>query len=92
MGFGVGQPDLALYRLIKGGDTGLNIRLADLLDREMEVPNLRDLMKSFLTGQKLKVKIKGLPVPLIKRLETIQREIDEQIQTEINKAKRKTNT
>lgn len=88
MGFGLGHPSLALYRSIKGGESGLNLRLSDLLDREVIVPNLYEIVKSFFTRKTLSIKIKAYPNKIIEQLYIIQRGVDKQIEKEIEKGKR----
>jgi len=87
MGFGIGHPDVALYRMVKSGEAGLNLRLSDMFDKHIEVPDLLTIIKSLFTREKLRVKIKAYPNRLIERLLTIQRATDREIQRELNKAK-----
>ena len=87
MGSGIGHPDLALYRLVKGGDTGLNLRLSDIFDREIEIPNLFTLLMSFIKRKNITIKVKALPASLIESLLTVQSGVDEQMKREIDKAK-----
>jgi len=88
MGSGLGHPDLALYRSIRAGEAGLNLRLSDLIDREVELPNLFTIIRSFFTRERLIIKFKAYPVKLIERLHAIQRGVDAQVKREIDKAKR----
>lgn len=87
---GIEHPDLAVYRLVKSGDTGLNLSLTDLFGRTLELPNLRQILRSIFTREPILVRVKGFPSDLIKRLELIQRKVDEQVQRTIEEAKRKT--
>jgi hypothetical protein len=84
---GRGHPDLAVYRLIKGGDSGLNLSLTDLFGREIEFPNLKEIIKSFFTKRPIRAKIRGFPVDLIERLGEIQKAVDGEIEKAISKAK-----
>jgi len=89
MSSGMTHPDLAVYRLTKGGESGLNLGLGDLFDREIEIPSFRELISFLLGKQKLRIKIKAFPRVMIERLENIQMGVDEQIQREIIKAKQR---
>jgi len=89
MGFGLGSPDLALYRLLKGGESGLNLSLNDLYDRIIIIPNLYEIVKSFFTRKKIIVTIKAYPNKIINRLQTIQRGVDKEIERKIQEAKSK---
>ena len=88
MGFGLGHPSLAVFRLVKGSDTGLNLKLDDLFSREIEAPSLFEIIKSFFTRRPLQLKIKPYPDYLIRRLLTVQRGVDTKVKGEIDKAKR----
>jgi len=88
MGFGVGHPDLAVYRLVKGGETGLNLRLSDLFDKEIEFPSLIEVIRSILRGSRLKIKIKAFPNAMIERLQNIQLGVDKEIKRKVEEAKR----
>lgn len=90
MELGIGTPSLSLYRAIKGGDSGLNLSLNDLIDREIKFPSMYELIKSFFTKKHLTLIIKGYPLRLINRLMTIQRKVDEETEKEIDNAKRST--
>jgi len=87
---GLGHPDLAVYRLVKAGDTGLNLSLTDLFGRTLEIPNLREIIKSFFTRRPIKITVKGFPINQIRALEMIQKTIDDKVEDEIEKAKRRT--
>jgi len=89
MELGVGHLSLAVYRAIKGGDSGLNLRLSDLMDKEVKLPNLYEIIKSFFTRRPLYIIIKGYPVQLIRKLLTIQKKVDSKVEREIKKAKTK---
>jgi len=84
---GIGHPDLAVYRLVKGGDSGLNLSLTDLFGRTIEFPNLREIIRSFFTKRPIEAKIRGFPADLINRLEEIQKVVDGEIEKAISKAK-----
>lgn len=88
MGSGLGHPDLALYRSIKAGETGLNLSLSDLIDRRIELPSLYDIIKSFFTKEKIIIIMKAYPNRIIERIHAIQRGVDKKIEWEIEKAKR----
>ena len=92
MGSGVGHPDLALYRSIKAGETGLNLRLSDLLDREVELPSLFTIIRSFFTKERLIIKFKAYPIKVIERLHAIQRGVDKEVKRIIDKAKSESGT
>jgi len=62
--------------------------LEDLFDKEIEVPSLYDIVKSFFTRKKLKVKLKAYPGNIIRKLEIVQNEVDKEIKGELEKAKR----
>lgn len=87
MGSGVGHPDLALYRLIKSGEAGLNLGLSDLFDKRIELPSFASVIRALLLGKKISVTVKAYPASLIERLLAIQRAIDKEIEKEITKAK-----
>lgn len=89
MEFGVGHPDLALYRAIKAGESGLNLQLSDLLDREIELPSLFTVIKSLFTKERLKIRIRAYPKRLIDRLFTIQTEVDREVEKKIRQAESK---
>ncbi len=91
MEFGrIAHPSLAIYRAIKGGDSGLNLNLNDLIDREIKFPSMYEMVKSFFTRKSLTIIIKGYSMRLINRLMTIQSKVDDDVEKEINKAKRRT--
>lgn len=73
------NPDVATFRLIKGGESGVGLQLSDLFDREIELSIL---------GLKIRGVIRAYPAKLINKLVVIQRVVDEKIQDEIDKAKR----
>jgi len=87
MGFRVANLDLGLYRLVKGGDSGLNLSLSDLMDKRIELPNLWDIVKTLFTKKKIEVTVRAYPGKLINRLIAIQRGVDREIEREISKAK-----
>ena len=89
MGFGIGHPSLAAYRMVKGGDSGLNLSLVDLYGQEIELPSLYEIIKSFFTRKPLKARIKGFSSQMIRQLQAIQKKIDDKVQEEIRKAKSK---
>jgi hypothetical protein len=89
MGFGgLDSSDLSLYRLVKGGEHGLNISLLDLYGLDIEVPSLFDIIKTFFTKKKIRIKISGRTEQLIRKLIKVQHHVDKEIEKEINKAKR----
>jgi len=73
------NPDVATFRLIKGGESGVGLRLSDLFDREIELN---------LLGLKIRGMVKAYPVKLINKLVVIQKVVDEKVQDQIDKAKR----
>ena len=87
MGFGVGHPDLVLYRMVKAGESGLNLSLNDLIDREVIIPSLFDIVKSFFTRKQILIKIKAYPNKLIKKLQVVQRGVDKEIEKKLKNAK-----
>jgi hypothetical protein len=87
MGFRVASLDLGLYRLIKGGDTGLNLSLSDLMDKRIELPNLWDIVKTLFTKKKIEITVKAYPSKIIDRLIAVQKGVDREIEKEISKAK-----
>lgn len=87
MGSGVGHPDLALYRSVKAGEAGLNLRLSDLIDREIELPSMYEIIKSIFTKQKIRIILKAFPNRVIERLHAIQRGVDKEVKKELDKAK-----
>ena len=88
MGIEVSDSGVSLYRLIKGGDTGLNLRLSDLYGQVIEAPNLLDIIKSVFTRKPIRLLLKPYPVTLIRKLEQVQLKVDRKIEQEIEKAKR----
>jgi len=88
MGFGVGTPDLAVYRMVKAGESGLNLQLSDLYDRRIEVPDLLTILKTLFTRRKWEIKVKGFPVAQIFKLQEIQRIMDKKVKEAVDKAKR----
>lgn len=88
MELGLSHSGLAVYRLTKGSDSGLNLRLSDLIDREIKLPSLWEIVKTFFTKKSISIKIKAYPVQLIRRLMIIQKKVDSKVEKEINKAKR----
>jgi len=78
MMFGTPHPDLALYRLVKGGEGGLGLRIEDLYDRPVEI--------SFL-GLTIKGVLKAYPKRLIDKLIMVQRIVDDKILEEMGKPK-----
>jgi len=70
--------DLALYRLVKGGEGGLGVNLGDLYDREAEVRIL---------GIPIKMTLKAFPKRLIDKLIIVQQRVDAKIKEEAEKAK-----
>jgi len=83
--------DLAFYRLLHAGEQGLNLRMEDLYDREIELPGMRTLVGSLLSNKPITVLKKAYPVRLIRRLLVIQGIIDKKIEEETDKAKREAN-
>lgn len=77
------NPDVATFRLVKGGEAGVGLKLSDLFDKEFEF-KLFGLFK-------VKGVIKAFPVKLINKLITVQGAIDKQVQEEIDKAKMEAN-
>ena len=75
---GIPHPDLALYRLVKGGEGGLGLRIEDLYDRRVEFKFL---------GLTIKGVLKAYPKRLIDKLIMIQRAVDDKILEEVEKAK-----
>lgn len=88
MGSGVGHPDLAVYRLVKGGDSGLNLSLSDVFDRKVTLPSAREIITSLIKGSKLQIVLHGFSYGLIRKLELIQSIVDEEIKAKIESAKR----
>lgn len=88
MELGLSHSGLAVYRLIKGGDSGLNLRLSDLIDREIRLPSLWEVVKTFFTKKPMYIRIKAYPVHLIRKLMTIQKKVDNKVEKEIEKSKR----
>lgn len=87
MGFRVASLDLGLYRLIKGGDSGLNLNLSDLMDKRIELPNLLDILKTLFTKKKIEVTVKAYPSKVIDKLIAIQKGVDSEIEKKIREAK-----
>jgi hypothetical protein len=77
-----------VYRLVTAGDAGLNLSLTDLFGREVELPSLRSIVKTLITGKPIRIRIRESPAPIIRRLEVIQGRIDKRIEEEVDKAKR----
>jgi len=75
---GIPHPDLALYRLVKGGEGGLGLKIEDLYDRKIELKFLGITIKGIL---------KAYPKRLIDKLITIQKVVDDKIMEEMEKAK-----
>jgi len=88
---GIGHPDLAAFRLVKGGEAGLNLRLGDLFDKEIEFPSLIEAIRTLIRGRRIRLRVKAFPNALIERLVNVQMETDVQTQKEIDKAKQKGN-
>ena len=89
MELGLSHSGLAVYRLIKGGDSGLNLRLSDLIDREIKLPSLWEVVKTFFTKKPIYIRIKAYPLRLITKLMTIQKKVDDKVKREIEKSKRR---
>jgi len=89
MELGVGHSSLAVYRAIKGGDSGLNLKLSDLMDKEVQLPNLYEVIMSLFTRKPLFMIIKGYPIQLIRKLLTVQKKVDSKMEREIRKARSK---
>lgn len=89
MELGVSHSGLAVYRLIKGGDSGLNLRLSDLIDKEVKLPSLWEIVKTFFTRKPIPIIVKAYPLRLITKLMTIQKKVDSKIEREIEKSKRR---
>ena len=87
---GVVPSDLALYRLVKGGDSGLNLRLTDLFDRKIEIPNLLEIIKTLFTKDSIPITIKGFPVTLIRNLVSVQEYVDKEVERKVREAQRRT--
>lgn len=88
MELGLGHSGLAVYRLTKGGDSGLNLRLSDLIDKEIILPSLWEVAKTFITKKPICIKIKAYPIQLIRKLMIIQKKVDDKVKREIEKGKR----
>ena len=88
MGIDLVDSGFGLYRLVKAGDSGLNLKLSDLYGQVIEAPNLLDIIKSVFTRRPLQLIIKPYPVTLIRKLEQVQLKVDRKIEQEIEKAKR----
>jgi len=88
MELGLSHSGLAVYRLIKGGDSGLNLRLSDLIDREIKLPSLWEVVKTFFTKRSISITIKAYPSRLITKLMTVQKKVDDKVEREIEKSKR----
>jgi hypothetical protein len=88
MGFGLSHPDLSVYRLVKSGESGLNLNLSDLFPKVIKVPSFFDIVVSFFSRKSLVVLVEAYPVNLIRRLEFIQKKVDEEIKAKIDKARR----
>jgi len=89
MELGLGHSGLAVYRLIKGGDSGLNLKLSDLIDREIKLPSLWEIVRTFFTRKPISIRIKAYPLRLITKLMTIQKRVDSKVKKEIEKSKRR---
>jgi len=87
----LGNPDIAVWRLTHGSDSGLNLTLSDLFGKEIEAPSLRRIVMSFFTNRPITLKVKGQSQMIINRLETIQNFIDKKVKAEIEAAKKKVN-
>jgi len=87
MELGLAHSGLAVYRLTKGGDSGLNLKLSDLIDREIKLPSLWEIVKTFFTKRSISITIKAYPLRLITKLMTIQKKVDSKIEREIKKSK-----
>jgi len=86
---GIGHPDIALYRLVKGGDSGLNLNLEDIFDKHIEIPSLFDIVKSFFTRQPIMITLRAFPRDIIEKLMHMQSGVDELVKREVDKAKYK---
>lgn len=87
---GVIPSDLALYRLVKAGESGLNLKLTDLFDRRIEIPNLFDILKTLVTKEKIPITIKGFSAVLIRRLISVQEYVDREVESKVREAQRRT--
>lgn len=86
---GLGHPDIALYRLVKGGDSGINLSLGDIFDRCIEIPSLFNIVKSFFTKQPIVIRLRAFPRDIIEKLMYMQSGVDELVKKEVDKAKAK---
>ena len=87
MELGLGHSGLAVYRLIKGGDSGLNLKLSDLIDREIKLPSLWEVVRTFFTRKPIYIKIKAYPLRLITKLMTIQKRVDSKVKRKLKRVK-----
>lgn len=87
----LGNSDIAVWRLIHGSDSGLNLSLSDLFGKEIEAPSMRRIVMSFFTDRPITLKVKGQSQTTINRLEAIQNFVDKKVKAEIEAAKRKVN-
>jgi len=83
---GIDNSNLSLYRLVKGGEHGLNLSLIDLYGSEIEVPNLYEIIKSLFTRKPLMIKVKERSEQLINRLIKVQSHVDKLIEKKIKDA------
>jgi len=90
MGLGVGHPSLALYRLIRAGEAGVNLSLADLFGKTYILPSMFDLVRSFFTRKPIEIKLKPEPQDTIRSLEAVQQYVDKKIKEKLEEAERKT--
>ena len=77
---------MALFRLVKSGESGLNLGLMDLFGRDIEVPNLLSILKTFFTREPIIIRIKGYPAKLINRVIKVQQYVDKKVEEEMRKA------
>ena len=78
---------MALFRLIKSGESGLNLNLMDLYGRDIEVPDLLTILKTVFSRKPIIIKIKGYSARLINRIIRVQQYVDREVEKEIKKAK-----
>ena len=88
---GLGDLDIAVWRLTHSGESGLNLSISDLYGKEIECPSLREIIMTFLTNKPIRIRVKGQPAPVVNRLEQIQDSFDKKVKKEIDEARRKAN-
>ena len=77
---------MALFRLIKSGESGLNLNLMDLYGRDIEVPDLLTILKTVFNRKPIVIRIKGYSARLINRIIKVQQYVDREVEKEIKKA------